>query len=306
MNLEFFSDCKLTTVIRRATIYLFLRNGSGQGRPNSLVTLRHRGENMMRTKAVTQFAAAMCMALLATASLPAATTVPISDLYNTGMSTPWDAAIQTPLPGSDPGSVVDPHWDVAYDAPGATPVGPYIDTQTIDDSAAAFVGNQFNRYQLDLDDDPARQDTELDESQWIKPDVPNPNGPGGVYLFTTTFTTNQALTTISISGFFKGTDILAIQLNGGPLIDPGSPHGAPSEHTPSTPSRPFTITGAGTFTNTLTFYYNRPGPAVVGLRVQFSSATFTVPEPSTIALSVLGLVGFGAVRLRRRWNSQAK
>lgn len=261
----------------------------------------------MRMKAVLQTAAAMCLALVATASIQAATVlVPISDLYNTGMSSVWDAAVQTPLPGSDPGSVIDPHWDVAYDPPGATPVQPYIDTKTIDDAALAFAGNQFNRHQYDLGTDPSKQDTNLDNSQWLMPNVGTPNSPGGVYVFTTTFTTNQAATSISISGFFKATDVLGIQLNGGPIIDPGSPHGAAGEHSPSKPSRGFTITGAGTYTNTLTFYVNRPGPSVAGFRAQFSSATFTVPEPSTICLSVLGLVGFGAARLRRRKVQPAK
>lgn len=255
----------------------------------------------MRMKAVLQTAAAMCLALVATASIQAATvSVPISDLYNTGMSSVWDDAVQTPLPGSNPGSAVDPHWTVAYDPPGATPVQPAISTKTIDDASGAFIGNEFNRHQLDLAADPSKQDTNLDNSQWIRPNVAATNSPGGVYLFTTTFTTDQAATMISISGFFKATDVLGIQLNGGAIVDPGSPHGAAGEHSPSKPSRPFTITGSGTYTNTLTFYVNRPGPSIAGFRVQFSSATFTVPEPSTICLSVLGLVGFGAARLRRR------
>lgn len=255
----------------------------------------------MRVKAVTQLAAAMCLALVATASVPAATvSVPISDLYNTGMSSTWDAAVQTPLPGSDPGSAVDPHWDVTF--PNATT----MDTKTMDDSAGAFTGNQFNRYQLDLNDDPARQDTNLDDSQWIKPNIPNVNTPGGTYQFTTTFTTDQALTSISISGYFKGVDILGVSLNGGPMIDQGNPHGAAGQHSPSTPSNAFSITGSGTYSNTLTFYAKITGTNLAAIRVQFTDATFTVPEPSTIALSILGMVGFGAVRLRRRLGGKTK
>lgn len=255
---------------------------------------------MMRTKAVTQLAVAMCMALLATASLPAATTVPISDLYNTGMSTPWDAAIQTPLPGSDPGAAADPHWTVAFDPPGAAPVQPAIGTTTIDDTSVVFTNGPFNRYQRDLAVDPAKQDTNLDQSQWIKPITPFFSYPAGIYQFSTTFTTNQALTTISIAGYFKAVDLVGVSLNGGPIIDQGNPHGAPGEHTPSSPSRPFSITGSGTYTNTLTFYARLTGSNLIAARVQFTNATFTVPEPSTIALSVIGLVGFGAARLRRR------
>lgn len=251
---------------------------------------------MMRWKALAPFAAAVCLALFATTAAPAAT---ITDLYNTGMATPWDAAVQTPLPGSDPGVAVDPHWDVTM------PSSATLDTRTIDDSSPKFTGNQFSRYQLDLDDDPYAQSqgyTQVNDSQWIQPNVPATGTPGGVYAFTTTFTTTQPVSTIEISGFFKASDVLAIQLNSGPLVDPGSPHGAAGEHTPSRPPRPFTITGTGTTTNTLTFYVNNVGTNLAGLRVQFTSATFAVPEPSTICLSVLGLVGFGAVRLRRRFS----
>jgi hypothetical protein len=240
--------------------------------------------------------------------------VPISDLYNTGMSTPWNAGTQTPIAGTDPklqGTPVvgDPHWTVAYDPPGPTPLGPYAGTKLLDDrndsntaNVNPFTGNQFTRFQLDLAHDTQRQDTHLDNSQWIKTLSAGVSAdPPGVYVFQTTFTTTQAITSLSISGYFKAADVLGIQLNGGAIIDPGSPHGSPSEPTPSTPSRPFTITGTGGLTNTLRFYVNRPGTGLAALRVQFSNATFTVPEPSTLALGALGLVGFGVSRLRRRW-----
>lgn len=262
----------------------------------------------MNFKSMAQLAGMMCVALFATTSAQAVTLAPISDLYNTGMSTPWDAA-QAPLPGSDPGVAVDPHWTVAYDPPGATPVGAPTSTRTIDDASAVFAGNEFNRHQRDLASDTTAQTngyTQLNDSQWIMPNIPGTNSPGGVYVFTTTFTTNQLSTTIAISGFFKATDVLGVQLNGGPVVDPGSPHGAASEHSPSRPPRPFSITGTGGLVNTLTFYVNRPGPSVAGFRAQFTSATFTVPEPSTICLSVLGLVGFGAARLRRRFSGKSK
>jgi hypothetical protein len=240
--------------------------------------------------------------------------VPISDLYNTGMSTPWNAVVSSPIPGTDPklqGSPVigDPHWTVAYDPPGSTPLGPYAGTKLLDDKdstgtnyVAPFALNKDNRHQRDLANDPDRLDTNVDKSQWIKTLSAGIAGdPPGVYVFQTTFTTTQALTSLSISGYFKASDVLGIQLNGGAIIDPGSPHGVGGEPTPSKPSRPFTITGTGGLTNTLRFYVNRPGTGLAAFRVQFSNATFTVPEPSTLALGALGLVGFGVSQLRRRW-----
>jgi len=266
----------------------------------------------MNLKWIVQSMSAVCVALLAAASVQAATVnAPISDLYNTGMATPWNAA-QAPLPGSNPGVAVDPYWSVAFESghvAGATPVGPTDSTKTLDDSTAPFIGNEFTRYEKDLATDPYAQAhgfTQLNDSQWIKENVPNYNSPPGIYVFSTTFTTSQPLTSISISGYFKSTDLLGIQLNGGPIIDPGSPHGVASEPTPSRPPRPFSITGTGGFVNTLRFYTNLPGTNLAAFRAEFTSATFTVPEPSTICLSVLGLVGFGAARLRRRFGGKGK
>lgn len=247
----------------------------------------------------------MCVALATASTVQASSVaVPINDLYNTGMATPWNAA-QSPLPGSNPGSVGDPHWTVFHDPAGSAPYGQY-GTKTLVDSGAPFLGNQFNRAQLDLAADPNRVNTNVDNSQWVSSVMPASNGTQ-TYIFQTTFTTSNPLTSISISGFFKAAEVIGISLNGGPLVNTGFPLASSgNQQTPLKPATAFTITGTGGLTNTLSFYVNRPGGTPSYLRVEFTNAAFTVPEPSSIVLGALGLVGFGATRLRRRFFGTAK
>jgi len=276
-------------------------------RKNVVIRFR-RGVNMKLLHMAKMFAFLGLASLMTSSVLADPILAPISDLYNTGMSTPWDAA-QSPIPGSNPGIASDTHWTVSKQAgTGQTitgPFGPAVGASTLNDAAFPFTGSPSNRFQQDLATDAYAQSqgfTQVNDSQWINRGTSPGTDQPGIYVFETTFTTTQPLTPISISGFFKAQDVLGIQLNGGAIVDPGSPHGVGSQASPLVAASPFTITGTGGLTNTLRFYVVRPGAGTAALRVEFTNATFAVPEPSTIVLGALGLVGFGATRLRRRFS----
>jgi hypothetical protein len=238
--------------------------------------------------------------------------VPISDLYNTGMSSPWNAGTQTPIAGTDPklaGSptINDPHWDVTLPSSATVSTRVFDDRNATDtDWVFPFNLGPTGRLQRDLDDDPNRVNTNLDNSQWIRPDTVSNFNPAGTYVFKTTFTTSQPLTAITISGFFKAVDLVGVELNGGPITWISSGLLPYLDTKPIYPARTFTITGTGGLTNTLRFHVVQPGTNLMPFRVQFSNAAFTIPEPSTLALGALGLVGFGITRLRRRRNSASQ
>lgn len=254
---------------------------------------------MRLTNIIALFGALLC----AGSTLQAATLGgEINDLYNTGMSTPWNSATQTPLAGSDSpagtaNKVTDPHWTV--DAPGTSRDG---QAATLSEGTGKFSGP------LALQDQLAYGGVnQVSDSQWITspnypattPLTPNPN-PAGLYVYTTTFTTTASLATIDISGFLRApSGTISYQLNGGPIVSLGV---RPANGTPSTSPQGFNITGTGGLTNTLKFYYQQPASFTsnfAGIRIQFSSATFT-PEPSSFVLGALGLFGLGVFQARRR------
>ncbi|MFZ4682264.1 MAG: PEP-CTERM sorting domain-containing protein [Terrimicrobiaceae bacterium] len=66
----------------------------------------------------------------------------------------------------------------------------------------------------------------------------------------------------------------------------------------STVSAPFVLGGGGTITDATYFRMAGDGVAANSVRVSFDNLA-AVPEPSTIALAVLGLIGVTAARRRR-------
>lgn len=266
----------------------------------------------MKSVSLRQLFGMACVALAAAASVQAAPVAPITNLYNTGMASAWNApGPGTPLAGTNPdvGSTeIDPHWTVTYKkiSPLTTVTTP---AHTKLDGVTPFVGGAGNRHQLDLAADPNKANSNLDKSQWISTDIGVANtsfGGDEIAVFETTFSTYLPLTTISISGFLKNSyDVVGIQLNSDPVFDPGLAASFTNVN-PNVAAQAFTVTGTGGFTNTLKFFVYRPAGRVIDLRVQFSDATFTVPEPSTLVLGALGLVGYGATRLRRRFFGAAQ
>ncbi len=268
----------------------------------------------MKVVSLRQLLSVACAALAAAASVQAAPVAPITDLYNTGMASVWSApGPGTPLAGTDPdvGSPEsDPHWTVSFKALPVPLTTVTMAAQTKIDGAVPFLGGAGNRHQLDLAADPNKANTDVDKSQWIStgsPGAANTSfGGDEIAVFETTFSTYLPLTTISISGFLKNSfDVVGIQLNSDPMFDPGLA-GSFTNVNPNVAAQAFSVTGTGGLTNTLKFFVYRPAGRVIDLRVQFSNATFTVPEPSTLVLGALGLVGYGATRLRRRFFGVAK
>jgi len=195
---------------------------------------------------------------------------PIPGLFNTGVD-----STGTPLPNSS--SSIDPHYSIIVN-----PDGGGSGANVEDESAFPIAGPWLNNTSI---------------SKWIAPRFNTSGAAGGNYTYRTTFDlTGLDPSTASISGLWAtdnaGLDIL---LNGQPTGNAN-----PTQFSAFTP---FTIGIGSPFVsgiNTLDFQLNNASTGYTGLHVQFSSANAAViPEPSTLAIWSLGLLGLIGWRRRR-------
>lgn len=133
-------------------------------------------------------------------------------------------------------------------------------------------------------------------SRWIGPSS-NGNGNSGTYRYRTTFNlpANANLSTASITGLWSTDDqSVDIFINGNPTSNSTGGHNA---------LWPFSVnTGFQVGLNTLDFeLINGPQGSPTGLRVDGIQGTYLlIPEPATVGLIVIGLVGVcGTIRRRR-------
>jgi len=197
---------------------------------------------------------------------------PISTLFNTGVDAGGGLLSQGDL---------DPHWNVvtSADAGFSTP-GPAI--------------------------------TMLGHPAWLPVDATNPNSnwigvndegavavENGDYVFETTFDlTGLDPSTATISGVTSPDDRLdQVFLNGAALGINSNNFGV---------FKPFTIPVGSNFiagVNTLQFVMRNlgaiPGTSPFGLRVELSGTADVIPEPSSLLLTALGLLGMAGFRRRR-------
>ena len=142
------------------------------------------------------------------------------------------------------------------------------------------------------------------DSRWISNTLtPLGGSPGGSYTYVLQFMVGSLadLNSGVINGrYASDNNTTGVLLNGTAVAGfPFNSSGSPG----FTTWTPFTISnGFQTGTNTLTWTVANGGFDPTGLRVEFTNSSIgdNVPEPSTILLGGLGLVGLGLARRRRR------
>jgi len=172
---------------------------------------------------------------------------------------------------------VDSHWTVSKDG-GAATAAYAVTSATTGFPTGAWMG-----------DDTA--------STWINSSGTSVSADPGNYTYTTTFDlTGVDSSSWKLAGKFLTDDSFnGLYLNG-VKIDSVTGGGFASWAS-------FSLTsGFQAGTNTLSFVINNGGVAAnpTGLRVEFDGATLRVPEPGTVALLTLGLLGLVCYAWRKR------
>jgi hypothetical protein len=144
-------------------------------------------------------------------------------------------------------------------------------------------------------------------SKWIAPRAdlgidPSQSLPEGWYIYRTTFTLPQGFKSAEITGQWASDNGGVMFLNGAFV------QGTGWIGTSFNVWQPFTIMGGFIEGENVIEYYvqNVNGTNInpSGLRVEMAGTVEEVPEPGTLILVGLGLMGAGAIRLRKRTSSQ--
>lgn len=131
-------------------------------------------------------------------------------------------------------------------------------------------------------------------SQWITPNTTSGTGPVGKYDYQLTFSLAD-ISGATLTGKFAADDSAKIRLNGVDTGNLASGFAAFSSFS--------ILSGFHVGLNTLDFIVSNTGGGPTGLRVEADNAK--VPEPTTVALLGLGLLGFAASRRKSAKSKNA-
>jgi len=232
------------------------------------MTLLLLEERLMKTRIfVMALAVVASFAVTSMGQAQAAYSTPIADLYNTGV----DASHVALAAGA-----VDPNYQLVSAPMGEPYAGP---------SAYVVSGTYpIPPWHVNLSD-----------AQWINPILSPTNQQqfNGLYTFRTTFNTMSDPFIAEISGQITADD----QVVGFILNTTSFSFSTPDQGYATL--QPFSISsGFIAGLNTLDFVVNNTHLSKVGLLVEMTGSMQAIPEPTSVALLGIGMVGFFAFRRR--------